>query len=52
MAITWASQPKPSPLCMILAGREQDELGVLSHTRARSAIKEGLFAQGDCTRHY
>ena len=25
--------------------QEQDELGVLSHTRARSAIKEGLFAQ-------
>lgn len=24
---------------------EQDELGVLSHTRARSAIKEGLFAR-------
>ena len=24
--------------------QEQDELGVLSHTRARSAIKEGLFA--------
>ena len=25
--------------------QEQDELGVLSHTRARSAIKEGLFAK-------
>ncbi len=25
--------------------QEQDELGVLSHTRARSAIKEGLFAR-------
>ncbi|MGD8883697.1 MAG: acetyl-CoA C-acetyltransferase [Desulfobacterales bacterium] len=25
--------------------QEQDELGVLSHTRARAAIKEGLFAQ-------
>ncbi len=25
--------------------QEQDELGVLSHTRARSAINEGLFAQ-------
>ena len=25
--------------------QEQDELGVLSHTRARSAIKEGIFAQ-------
>jgi len=24
---------------------EQDELGVISHTRARSAIKEGLFAR-------
>jgi acetyl-CoA C-acetyltransferase len=25
--------------------REQDELGVLSHTRARTAIKEGLFSE-------
>ena len=25
--------------------QEQDELGVLSHTRARSAMKEGLFAR-------
>ena len=31
---------------MYAIGRqEQDELGVLSHTRARSAIKDGLFAQ-------
>ncbi|MCK5485186.1 MAG: acetyl-CoA C-acyltransferase, partial [Desulfobacterales bacterium] len=28
-----------------ISRQEQDELGVLSHTRARSAIKEGLFAQ-------
>jgi acetyl-CoA C-acetyltransferase len=28
-----------------ISRREQDELGVLSHTRARSAIKEGLFAK-------
>ena len=28
-----------------ISWQEQDELGVLSHTRARSAIKEGLFAQ-------
>ena len=28
-----------------ISRKEQDELGVLSHTRARSAIKEGLFAE-------
>jgi acetyl-CoA C-acetyltransferase len=28
-----------------ISRREQDELGVLSHTRARSAIIEGLFAK-------
>jgi acetyl-CoA C-acetyltransferase len=28
-----------------ISRQEQDELGVLSHTRARSAIKEGLFAK-------
>ena len=28
-----------------ISRQEQDEVGVLSHTRARSAIKEGLFAQ-------
>jgi acetyl-CoA C-acetyltransferase len=28
-----------------ISRQEQDELGVLSHTRARAAIKEGLFAQ-------
>jgi acetyl-CoA C-acetyltransferase len=28
-----------------ISRREQDELGVLSHTRARAAIKEGLFAR-------
>ena len=28
-----------------ISRQEQDELGVLSHTRAQSAIKEGLFAQ-------
>jgi len=28
-----------------ISRREQDELGVLSHTRARQAIKEGLFGQ-------
>ena len=28
-----------------ISRQEQDELGVLSHTRARSAIKEGLFAE-------
>jgi acetyl-CoA C-acetyltransferase len=28
-----------------ISRQEQDELGVLSHTRARSAIKDGLFAQ-------
>ena len=28
-----------------ISRQEQDELGVLSHSRARSAIKEGLFAQ-------
>ena len=28
-----------------ISRQEQDELGVLSHTRARSAIDEGLFAQ-------
>jgi acetyl-CoA C-acetyltransferase len=28
-----------------ISREEQDKLGVLSHTRARSAIKEGLFAQ-------
>jgi len=28
-----------------ISRKEQDELGVLSHTRARAAIKEGLFAQ-------
>ena len=28
-----------------ISRQEQDELGVLSHTRARSAIKAGLFAQ-------
>jgi len=28
-----------------ISRREQDELGVLSHIRARSAIKEGLFAR-------
>jgi acetyl-CoA C-acetyltransferase len=28
-----------------ISREEQDELGVLSHTRARTAIKEGLFAQ-------
>ena len=29
-----------------ISRQEQDELGVLSHTRARSAIVEGLFAKG------
>ena len=28
-----------------ISRREQDELGVLSHTRARSAMQEGLFAR-------
>jgi acetyl-CoA C-acetyltransferase len=28
-----------------ISRQEQDELGVLSHTRARSAIKEGIFAK-------
>ncbi|GAB6908151.1 Acetyl-CoA acetyltransferase [Desulfosarcina cetonica] len=28
-----------------ISRQEQDELGVLSHNRARTAIKEGLFAQ-------
>ena len=28
-----------------ISRQEQDELGVLSHTRARSAINDGLFAQ-------
>jgi len=28
-----------------ISRQEQDELGVLSHTRARAAIKEGLFAR-------
>jgi acetyl-CoA C-acetyltransferase len=28
-----------------ISRQEQDELGVLSHTRAKSAINEGLFAQ-------
>ena len=28
-----------------ISRQEQDELGVLSHTRARTAIKEGLFAR-------
>jgi len=28
-----------------ISRQEQDELGVLSHTRARAAIKEGLFAK-------
>ena len=28
-----------------ISRQEQDQLGVLSHTRARSAIKEGLFAK-------
>ena len=28
-----------------ISRQEQDELGVLSHTRARSAIEEGLFAR-------
>ena len=28
-----------------ISRQEQDELGVLSHTRARSAIEEGLFAK-------
>jgi acetyl-CoA C-acetyltransferase len=28
-----------------ISRQEQDELGVLSHTRARAAISEGLFAQ-------
>ena len=28
-----------------ISRREQDELGVLSHSRARKAIKEGLFGQ-------
>jgi acetyl-CoA C-acetyltransferase len=28
-----------------ISRQEQDELGVLSHSRARSAIEEGLFAQ-------
>jgi acetyl-CoA C-acetyltransferase len=28
-----------------ISREEQDELGVLSHTRARAAIKEGLFAR-------
>ena len=28
-----------------ISRQEQDELGVLSHNRARAAIKEGLFAR-------